>query len=171
MVTSGPMNTSGLIAELSKSKLIAECPCGEQFALSDALLFDGLGKAPSKAEGLRLALLSALKERQDALKKQKLSAQEGAEQKAIEVGIGKIVEKIIPNLRRLFHPHHGLPPAFRANRHDCIQRPVRREHRINHLPGNQDRKGAPEHAPADGQGRNRRPPSGLQGDLDGLLPP
>ncbi len=106
------MNTSGLIAELGKSKLIAECPCGEQFALSDAILFDGLGKTPSQAEEIKLALLSDLKEREDALKKQKLSAQEGAEQKAIEVGIGKIVEKIIPTYADFTIPITDCRPLF-----------------------------------------------------------
>ena len=38
------MDTNTLIKELKKSGLIAECPCGSAFRLSDAILFDGMGK-------------------------------------------------------------------------------------------------------------------------------
>jgi len=90
------MKTQELITELKNSKLVAECPCGESFRLSDAFLFDGKGKLPAEAEELRKGLFDALKEREAELKKRRLSADVGAEKKAIEVGIGKIIEKIIP---------------------------------------------------------------------------
>jgi len=106
------MDTSGLIAQLKKSTLIAECPCGEQFVLSKAILFDGQGKMPSEAEAIKDALLLELKEREEKLKKQKISAQDGAEQKAIEVGIGKIVEKIIPTYADFTLPITDCRPLF-----------------------------------------------------------
>ena len=57
------LDVSPLIQILNKSKLIAECPhCGDEFALSKALLFDGRGEFPSKAESKRLELLEELKE-------------------------------------------------------------------------------------------------------------
>ena len=67
------LDVSSLIQTLNKSKLIAECPhCGDEFSLSKALLFDGRGKFPSKAEAKRLELLEELKERTaDLLLRQK----------------------------------------------------------------------------------------------------
>lgn len=90
------MKTEQLIRELKSCGLVAECPCGEEFKLSDAVLFDGLGKFPPKADEVKTAWLEDLKEKIDDLKKRKLSAMEGAEKKAMEVGFGKIIEKIIP---------------------------------------------------------------------------
>ena len=116
------MKTQELITELKNSKLVAECPCGESFRLSDAILFDGKGKVPAEAEELRKGLFDALKEREAELKKRKVSADVGAEKKAIEVGIGKIIEKIIPiyadfkipigDCRALFEPIDMI--AFRG---------------------------------------------------------
>lgn len=90
------MDTQELISELKKSGLIAECQCGSVFRLSDAILFDGLGKMPPKAEEIKNELLLQLKERGDELKKSKVSAGKGAEKKAMEVGVGKIMEKLLP---------------------------------------------------------------------------
>lgn len=90
------MDSNNLIKQLQNSKLFAECPCGESFQLSDAILFDGLGKTPKEAQDVQKAMLDALLERETGLKTRKVSADKGAEQKALETGIGKIVEKIIP---------------------------------------------------------------------------
>lgn len=90
------MNTDTLIKELKSSNLIAECPCGAEFHLSDAMLFDGLGKMPTEAEQIKNGLLLQLKERTDELKKSKISADKGAEKKAMEIGMGKIMEKLLP---------------------------------------------------------------------------
>lgn len=91
------MNTKQIIEELKKSNLYAECTsCGEEFKLSSSIMFDGLGEFPSEGKTIREELLQELKTELEKLKKQKLSAVEGAEKKAIEVGIGKIIEKILP---------------------------------------------------------------------------
>ena len=90
------MDTNTLIKELKKSNLIAECPCGSEFRLSDAILFDGMDKMPPEAEAIKNELLLQLKERAAELKKSKISADKGAEKKAMEVGIGKIMEKLLP---------------------------------------------------------------------------
>jgi len=42
------MNTVELIKKLKQSNLWAECPCGEEFKLSDAILFDGTKPFPSE---------------------------------------------------------------------------------------------------------------------------
>ena len=91
------MNIEQLIKNLKTSKLIAQCPmCMDDFKLSDALLFDGMGKFPSAAEEKKLLLVQELNERKKDLKKRKISADIGSEKKAIEVGFGKIIEKFIP---------------------------------------------------------------------------
>jgi predicted Holliday junction resolvase-like endonuclease len=96
------MRTEQLIKNLKSSSLIAECTlCGEEFKLSDALLFDGMGKFPKPAEEKRLLLLHELEEREEELKKRKVSADVMAEKKAIEVGFGKIIEKFIPAYKDL----------------------------------------------------------------------
>ena len=107
MKISLPLDVSSLIQALNKSKLIAECPhCGDEFALSKALLFDGRGKFPDKAEVRRLELLQELKDRSaDLLEKQKRATTK-SENTAIAVGIGKIVEKILPA-----HKNFDLIPA------------------------------------------------------------
>jgi predicted Holliday junction resolvase-like endonuclease len=96
------MNIEGLIKDLKASKLIAQCPkCDKEFKLSDSLLFDGTLKFPTPAEALRLQLIQELMERKKQLEKRKISADVGAEKKAIEVGFGKIIEKFIPAYKNL----------------------------------------------------------------------
>ena len=43
------MNTAELIQQLKQSSLYAECLCGGEFKLSDAILFDGTKPFPPKA--------------------------------------------------------------------------------------------------------------------------
>ena len=101
------LDVSSIIQALNKSKLIAECPhCGDEFAMSKALLFDGRGKFPDKAEVRRLELLQELKDRAaDLLEKQKRATTK-SENTTIAVGIGKIIEKILPA-----HKNFDLIPA------------------------------------------------------------
>lgn len=97
-------NISSFISNLQKSSLVATCPnCGEEFSLSKADLFDGTKKFPESAESIKNELLLNLEERQTELsqrlkdlEKRKISADTGAEKKAIEVGLGKIMEKVLP---------------------------------------------------------------------------
>ena len=106
------MTNKEIIESLKKSGLIATCSvCMEDFPLSKAILFDGLGKFPTEAETRRQELLTQLKERAEELKKRKLSV-EGAEQKAIQVGIGKIVEKIVPAYRDFNLPLPDCRPLY-----------------------------------------------------------
>jgi len=81
------LDVSSLIQALNKSKLVAECPhCGDEFSLSKALLFDGRG----------LELLEELKDRTANLLEKQKRATTKSENTAIAVGIGKIIEKILP---------------------------------------------------------------------------
>ncbi|MFQ6061366.1 MAG: hypothetical protein ACE5KV_08790, partial [Thermoplasmata archaeon] len=93
------MDRGKLIRDLKAAKmLLAECPhCGDQFPLSDATLFDGLGPMPPDVKSLCDEKLDELKKRFEKLKARMNRATEGAEKKAIEVGIGLVVEKIVPN--------------------------------------------------------------------------
>jgi predicted Holliday junction resolvase-like endonuclease len=91
------LNITKLIHDLKASRLYAECSeCEEEFPLSRAVLFDGLGDFPGPAELRRKEMLQELQSRIDELRKRKVSAGPGAEKKAIETGIGKIIEKVIP---------------------------------------------------------------------------
>lgn len=86
-----------IIRELEESNLSAQCPdCGCGFRLSEALIFDALEKFPKAAQQRRKALLSSLRERSEDLSKRHKSAEITAEQKAIDVGLGKILEKVLP---------------------------------------------------------------------------
>jgi len=74
-----------------------------EFQLSEAILFDGTKKFPESAELIKNELLLDLKERQTELSQRlkdletrKISADIGSEKKAIEVGLGKIMEKVLP---------------------------------------------------------------------------
>jgi predicted Holliday junction resolvase-like endonuclease len=67
---------------------------------------------PAPAQKKRDELVEELKLRLQELKKRKISAQAGAEKKAMEVGIGKILEKIIPAYRDFKLPISDCRPLF-----------------------------------------------------------
>jgi predicted Holliday junction resolvase-like endonuclease len=92
------MDNNQLINELKAiPDLYGTCSyCHETFKIADATLFDGLCKSfPTIAKEICKQYEHQLKERADSLLKRKLSVK-GAEQKAIDVGFGKIVEKVVP---------------------------------------------------------------------------
>ncbi|MEM2161097.1 MAG: Holliday junction resolvase-like protein [Candidatus Nitrosotenuis sp.] len=90
-------DVSILIQTLQKSSLLAECPrCREEFSLSECIMFDGRQKFPNEAEIVRQQWQKELDDKITQLQKRQLMADEGAEKKAIEVGIGKIIEKVLP---------------------------------------------------------------------------
>jgi len=108
----GSLGNSEIISDLQSSNLVAECShCSKEFLLSKAILFDGLGKFPDIAEQKRKQVLEELKERFDDLKKRKMSAA-GAEKKAVEVGVGKIIEKVLPAYRDFKLPLSDCRPLF-----------------------------------------------------------
>jgi predicted Holliday junction resolvase-like endonuclease len=75
-------------------------------------MFDGLGKFPSLAEIKQKEMTEALRKMIEDLKKRKLSASAGAEQKSIEVGIGKNIEKVVPALSDFKMPLCDCRPLF-----------------------------------------------------------
>ena len=107
------MNILKFIDQLKASKLSAECTqCGKGFPLSKAVLFDGLGEFPEPAELRRKEMLEELQTKLNELKKRKISAGPGAEKKAIEIGIGKIIEKVIPAYHGFGMPISDCRPLF-----------------------------------------------------------
>ena len=106
------LNRKKLISDLKRTRtLYAECPmCEGQFQLSEAALIDGLGPMPPDVKTLCDEKLEEYKERMDKLRARQISATEGAEKKAIEVGIGQVVEKVVPNWKAFpFEPPDCRP--------------------------------------------------------------
>ena len=92
------MDNNKLIQELkSIPNLIGFCPhCMESFKISNAFLFDGLSKKfPDVAREICKQYQEDFKTRIEDLKKKKVSVKD-AEQKAINVGLGTIVEDVLP---------------------------------------------------------------------------
>ena len=95
------------IKNLQKSNLISDCPhCGYEFSLSKATLFDGRGKFPDKAEQAKIELENELKDRIAELAERQKRAKTKSEKTAVAVGIGKIIEKILPA-----HKNFNMVPA------------------------------------------------------------
>jgi predicted Holliday junction resolvase-like endonuclease len=88
-----------LIKELKESSIYAECPCGGEFKLSEAILFDGTKPFPKEALELQAELKLRLKEREEDLKKRRKLATEKAEITAKSVNIGKNLEKVLPTMK------------------------------------------------------------------------
>jgi predicted Holliday junction resolvase-like endonuclease len=107
------MSTAALIKDLKASKLTAKCPkCDSDFKLADSLLFDGTKPFPTEAEEIKQKLVEAINRREDDLKKRKISVDSGAEQKAIDVGFGKVIEKFIPAYKNLNLQFAECRPLF-----------------------------------------------------------
>jgi predicted Holliday junction resolvase-like endonuclease len=107
------MSTSALIRDLKSSTLGARCPkCDGDFKLADSMLFEGTKAFPSEADEIKQKLVEAFKEREEQLAKRKISVDAGAEQKAIDVGFGKIIEKFIPAYKNLNLQFAECRPLF-----------------------------------------------------------
>jgi len=110
----GILNRKKLISDLKRARtLYAECPsCAGQFRLSKATLIDGLGPMPPDIKTLCDEKFEEYKERMDKLRARRISATEGAEKKAIEVGIGQVVEKVVPNWKAFSFEPPDCRPLF-----------------------------------------------------------
>ena len=62
--------THQIIDNLKNSDLYAECSCGDEFKLSDLILFDGTKPFPKEALESKQAFLDELKDREEDLEKQ-----------------------------------------------------------------------------------------------------
>jgi len=93
------MNIQELIQTLKQSNLYAECPCGGEFKLSDAILFDGTKPFPPEAMEVQKQLKEEFDERGKELEKRKKLATEKALITTASVNIGKNLEKILPTMK------------------------------------------------------------------------
>jgi len=93
------MNTDQLIQELKMSKLIAECPEGEEFPIAKTILFDGTKPFPKEALELKKQLLELLNLKQEDFIKRKKLTTEKAQITTRSVNIGKNIEKILPTMQ------------------------------------------------------------------------
>jgi len=99
--------------ELSSSTLVAECPrCQGEFKLREATIFDGLGQYPPQALEVQSALKEALSQQESELGKRAKMADEGAEQRAVSVGLGKIFEKVIAAHKDFKYPIADCRPLY-----------------------------------------------------------
>jgi predicted Holliday junction resolvase-like endonuclease len=93
------METDQLIKSLKASNLYAECPCGEEFKLSDAILFDGTKPFPAEALEAQKELNTFLEARNEELIKKMKLATEAAERTTKAVNIGKNLERALPTIK------------------------------------------------------------------------
>jgi len=93
------MKTEEIIKGLKNSDLWAESPCGCEFKLSEAILFDGTKPFPKEALESKQALIDELKSRGEELERQKKLTTEKALITSKAVNIGKNLEKILPTLK------------------------------------------------------------------------
>ncbi len=93
------MKTNKIIKNLKETNLYAEAPCGCEFKLSQAILFDGTKKFPSDAVEIQKQLKEKLKEREEQLKKKRKLTTEKAEITTKSVNIGKNLEKVLPTMK------------------------------------------------------------------------
>ena len=85
-----------LIAILQKSDLTAKCPrCNEESKLSEFFMWDVTQESPEEAKPIIDAHEKGLEKAEQELEKKEIRIDEGAEQKAIDVGFGKTIEKLI----------------------------------------------------------------------------
>lgn len=91
--------TEELIKQLKESELYAECTCGGEFKLSEAIIFDGTKPFPKEALEIQKQLKEELKEREEELKKRKKLATEKAGITAKSVNLGKKLEVILPTMK------------------------------------------------------------------------
>jgi len=90
------MGTEEIIKQLKSSGLFAECPCGGEFKLSEAILFDGTKSFPEKAVNIRKFLEEEFIERQEDLKNRIKNATTKTQKATLSTNIGQELEKICP---------------------------------------------------------------------------
>jgi hypothetical protein len=79
------------------ARIFGRCPaCQEDFPVERAVLFYGDAPMPEAARTRLAARRADLRERAAALRKRRRDAREGAMRKAIDVNVGKILERVAP---------------------------------------------------------------------------
>jgi predicted Holliday junction resolvase-like endonuclease len=93
------MNTEQFIKKLKQSNLYAECPCGEEFKISEAILFDGTKPFPPEALDIQKVMKEELIDKEEQLKKRKKLATEKAQITTRAVNVGTNLEKVLPTMK------------------------------------------------------------------------
>jgi predicted Holliday junction resolvase-like endonuclease len=93
------MQVNQLINSLKASNLYAECSCGQEFKLSDALLFDGTQAFPKEALSIQTELDGLLQTRNKELLERIRNATERAQKITVAVNIGKNLERALPTMK------------------------------------------------------------------------
>ena len=125
-------DVSLLINNLLNSEIFAMCPnCRDEFKLSESILFDGRKRFPKSADIIRQEFQQDLDEQLALLKKRKIVADEGAEKKAIAVGVGKIIEKVLPAYKDFNMPLADC--SFLSEPIDMVVFEGACENKINHI--------------------------------------
>jgi predicted Holliday junction resolvase-like endonuclease len=104
----------------ASNQIKARCPyCDEEFSLSKAILFDAASELPQAAMELLADRNRELKDRavhireeQAELRRRKHAATDGAEKKAMEVGLGLVLEKIVTGWNGFPHEAHDCRSLF-----------------------------------------------------------
>lgn len=91
------MKIADLIKDLKTSELYAECPCGQEFAISETFLFDGAVKPfPKEALEIQAELQKSLADQRIELAKQIKQITQKTAKTTAAVNIGKTLEKVLP---------------------------------------------------------------------------
>jgi predicted Holliday junction resolvase-like endonuclease len=90
------MEITQLIKNLAASGLFAVCPCGEEFEISSAFLFDGTQPFPTEATEVKTEYEKDLEVRKKELAKKIKQIMEKTAKKTERVNIGKSLEKVLP---------------------------------------------------------------------------
>jgi len=93
------MQTDRLIKSLKASDLYAECPCGEEFKLSDAILFDGTKPFPEEALEAKTALIKELEKRENTLSKKISQVTEKTAKTTRATNVGNFLELVLPTAK------------------------------------------------------------------------
>jgi predicted Holliday junction resolvase-like endonuclease len=93
------MDTEEIIQKIKEANLYAECPYGEEFNLSKAILFDGTKPFPKEVLEIQAKLKGQLVEKEDELKKRIKLVTEKAAITTKAVNVGKNLEKVLPTMK------------------------------------------------------------------------
>jgi predicted Holliday junction resolvase-like endonuclease len=93
------MQIDHLINSLKASGLYAECPCGEEFKLSDAILFDGTKPFPEEALEAKTELIKELEKRENTLAKKISQVTEKTAITTRATNVGNFLELALPTAK------------------------------------------------------------------------
>lgn len=88
--------TQQIIDNLKNSDLYAECSCGDEFKLSDVILFDGTKPFPPEVMEIQEKYNEELRKRGEKLAKDMLSNTDALLNRTRGINLGMSLEKVLP---------------------------------------------------------------------------